>query len=319
MKTPMSLQPVHVPIRWVHAPFRRVPVPFRRVPVPFRCVHVPFRWVRGSSDPLPPEAALNRRPKADLPSALSAKGRRPSAGGRSTRASPLLLAAALILLAAPPGAAAADCTPLEAEGPVTVESCPVDDADYPIVRARTVVAGSMPAVIALLDDAGACPDWQAMCEEETATSLDGPFATLRQRVSGKGIARRITMNTAAWWRTADGRVVGDLVGTDDRTPEFKGKRVLCMRARWFLSPGEEEGTVEVVQETVSDPQPPFGMGSRVVTPRTAKTMLETFTNMGYRLAHGQHGAGPAIDSLPLLEHDLPGVGEDFARCQTARK
>ena len=248
-------------------------------------------WVRGSSDPHPAR----------------------SAGFRTS-----LAVAALTLLAAPP-ASAADCTPLESEGGVTVESCPVENADYPIVRARTVVSGSMPAVIALLDDAGACPEWQAMCEEETVTPLDAPFQTLRQRVSGKGIGRRISMNTSAWWRTADGQVIGDMVGTDDRTPAFKGKRVLCMHARWFLSPGEEEGTVEVVQETVSDPQPPFGMGQRVVTPRTAKTMLETFTNLGARIAGGQHGAGPAIESLPLLEGELPGVGEEFARCQAARK
>ncbi|MXX74238.1 MAG: hypothetical protein F4210_14830 [Holophagales bacterium] len=230
----------------------------------------------------------------------------------------LFVVAAFTLLVAPP-AAAAECEPREAEGPVTVESCSIENADYPLVRAEMTVPGSMSAVIALLDDAAACSDWQAMCTEETATPLDAPFQTLRQRVSGKGITRRISMNSAAWWRTADGHVVGDMVGADDQTPAFKGKRVLCMRTRWFLSPGDEEGTVTVVQKSVSDPQPPFGMGARVVTPRTAKTLLETFTNMSARLATGQHGAGPAIESLPLLEAELPGVGEEFARCQAARK
>ena len=230
----------------------------------------------------------------------------------------LFVVAAFTLLVAPP-AAAADCEPLEAEGPVTVESCPIDNADYPLVRAEMTVPGSMPAVIALLDDAAACPEWQAMCTEETVQALDAPFQTLRQRVSGKGITRRISMNSAAWWRTADGRVVGDMIGADDQTPAFKGKRVLCMRTRWFLSPGEEEGTVTVVQKSVSDPQPPFGMGARVVTPRTAKTLLETFANMSTRLASGRHGDGPVVESLPLLEDELPGVGEEFARCQAARK
>ena len=56
-----------------------------------------------------------------------------------------------------------------------------------------------------------------------------------------------------------------------------------------------------------------------MTPRTAKTLLETFTNMTTRLASGRHGAGPAVESLPLLEDELPGVGEEFARCQAARK
>lgn len=224
-----------------------------------------------------------------------------------------------VALAALPATAVAECEPLEAQGPVTVESCPIENADYPLVRAEMTVPGSVSAVIALLDDAAACPDWQAMCTEETASPLDAPFQTLRQRVSGKGMTRRISMNSAAWWRTADGRVIGDMVGADDRTPAFKGKRVLCMRSRWLLAPGEEEGTVEVVQETVSDPQPPFGMGARVVTPRTAKTLLETFTNMSTRLASGQHGAGPEIESLPLLETALPDVGAQFASCQAARR
>ena len=225
----------------------------------------------------------------------------------------------LLFVALAAGPVAAECEPLEAEGPVTVESCPIENADYPLVRAEMTVTGSMSAVIALLDDAAACPDWQSMCTEETAAPLDAPFQTLRQRVSGKGMTRRISMNSAAWWRIADGHVIGDMVGADDLTPEFDGKRVLCMHARWLLAPGDREGTVEVVQETVSDPQPPFGLGSGVVTPRTAKTLLETFTNMSARLANGQHSDGPAIESLPLLEADLPDVGAEFARCQAARR
>ena len=223
-----------------------------------------------------------------------------------------------VTLTALPGIAAAECKPLEAEGPVTVESCPIENADYPLVRAEMTVRGSMSAVIALLGDAGACPDWQAMCEEERATPLIGRFRTLRQRVSGKGISRRITMDRAAWWRTAAGHVIGDMAGADDLTPEFKGKRVLCVRSRWFLSPGDEEGTITVVQKTVSDPQPPFGLGAGAVTPRTAKTLLETFTNLRARLAAGRHGAGPDLESLPLLEAELPDVGAEFARCQAAR-
>ncbi len=226
---------------------------------------------------------------------------------------------AFVALAAQPGAAAAECEPREAEGPVTVESCPVENADYPLVRAEMTVRGSIPGVIALLGDADACPDWQAMCVEERATPLIGRFQTLRQRVSGKGISRRITMDRASWWRTPDGHVIGDMAGADDMTPEFKGKRVLCVRSRWFLSPGDEEGTITVVQKTASDPQPPFGLGAGAVTPRTAKTLLETFTNLSTRLAAGQHGAGPAIESLPLLEAELPDIGAEFVRCQTARR
>ena len=250
----------------------------------------PNLWVRGPSGPHPARSACLRT---------------------------LFAVAAFALLAA--STAAADCEPREAEGPITVESCPIENADYQLVRAEMTVPGSASAVVALLDDAAACPEWQTMCEEERVAPLDAPFQTIRQRVMGKSMSRRITMDRVAWWRTPDGGVVGDVVGADDLTPDFKGTRALCMHARWFLMPGEREGTVTVVQETVNDPQPPFGMGAGVVTPRTAKTVLQTFTNMASRLASGQHGAGPAIESLPLLEAELPGVGEAFARCQAARK
>ena len=234
----------------------------------------------------------------------------------STSWSGLAVLAAFVFLAAPP--AAAECEPREAEGPITVESCPIENANYPVVRARTVVRGSISAVVALLGDAEACPDWQALCEEERATALDAPFQTLRQRVAGKGISRRISIDRTAWWRTADGRVIGDTVGADDLTPVFEGKRIICVRSRWILAPGEEEGMIEVVQETVSDPQPPFGLGALVVTPRTAKAMLETFTNLRAQLGGGELEDGPAIESLPLLEAELPDVGAEFTRCQTAR-
>ncbi len=233
----------------------------------------------------------------------------------------LLTAATALLAALPVAQTSPGCTLLEDEAGVTAESCPIEGADYPLVRARTVVEGTIPAMIALLDDADACPDWQAMCTSETARAAtpEGSLRdTLRQRVSGSGISRRVTLNRAVWWRTADGRAINDTVGADDREPDERGKRVLCMRSRWFVSPGEEAGMIEVVQETVSDPQPPFGLGTRVVTPRVAKTLVTTFSNLAARLRDPKYADGPALDSLPLLEDDLPDVGAEFARCQAAR-
>ena len=265
----------------------------------------------------------SRNPTLRLRSALGTPAS-PPASGHSVRRPfgrhPVLaLAVALALCIAVNATATAECLPEAAEGPVTVESCTIEGADYRLLRAEMTVRGSIPAAIALLDDAEACPDWQAMCVEERATPLDRPSQTLRQRVSGKGISRRITVNRAAWWRTADGFVVGDIAGADDLTPEFDGKRVLCLRSRWILAPGEADGTVEVVQETVSDPQPPFGLGSKVVTPRTAATMVETFTNLDARLGDRRYANGPDVGSLPLLEEELSEVGEEFARCQSARR
>ena len=108
----------------------------------------------------------------------------------------------------------------------------------------------------MLEDAEACPEWQGICEEERATSLEQPFQSLRHRVSGSGLSRRVTIVRSNWLRTSDGRVINDIAGADDLTPDFEGRRVLCMYLRWILIPGDEEGTLRVVQETISDPQGP---------------------------------------------------------------
>lgn len=229
-----------------------------------------------------------------------------------------ILLAAFPWLVALPAVGAAECRPEKAEGGVTVESCAVDGVSYRMVRGETVVQGSASAMMALLNDAEVCPDWQAICVEERATATDRPFETLRQRVSGRGIARRITIDRTRWWRTAEGTVIGNTIGADELTPDFKGTRVLCMRLRWFLSPGEEAGTMNAVQEVISDPQPPL-FGAAIVNSRTIASALETFTNLATALPGASYADPPDIETLPLLEEPLPDVGEDFARCQAARQ
>jgi len=229
----------------------------------------------------------------------------------------LALALAFAAFAAQPGAAE-DCRPEETEGQVAVESCEIDGTGFRLIRAETVVQGSVPSAIAMLEDAEACPEWQAICEEERATALEQPFESLRHRISGRGIGRRVTIVHSGWLRTIDGRVVNDIAGADDLTPDFEGTRVLCMRLRWILSPGDEEGTLNVVQETVADPQLPLGLGPMVANRRTVTAMMETFTNFGPQIGDARYASGPQSESLPLVE-ELPDLGEAFVACQAARQ
>lgn len=230
----------------------------------------------------------------------------------------LALALAFAAFAAQPGTAE-DCRPEKTEGPVTVESCEIDGTGFRLIRAETVVQGSIPSAIAMLEDAEACPEWQAICEEERATALEQPFQSLRHRVSGKGIGRRVTIVHSGWLRTSDGRVINDIAGADDLTPDFEGTRVLCMRLRWILTSGDEEGTLKVVQETVADPQLPLGLGPMIANRRTVTAMMETFTNFGPQLGDARYASGPDSASLPLVEEELPDLGEEFVACQAARQ
>ena len=228
------------------------------------------------------------------------------------------LAFALGAFAAQPGAAEV-CEPERAEGPVTIESCEIDGTEFRLLRAEVVVQGSASSAIAMLEDAEACPEWQGICAEERATPQEQPFQSLRNRISGSGLARRVTIVRSGWSRTSDGRVINDIAGADDLTPEFEGRRVLCMYLRWILTSGDEEGTLKVVQETVSDPQVPGGLGRRLANRGAMNAMMETFTNFGSQLGDARYASGPDIASLPLVDEELPNLGEEFVACQAARQ
>ena len=92
-----------------------------------------------------------------------------------------------------------------------------------------------------------------------------------------------------------------------------------MYVRWILTPGDEEGTVKVVQDTVSDPQVPGGLGRMLANRGAMNAMMETFTNFGPQLADARYASGPDIASLPLVEEELPDLGEEFVACQAARQ
>ena len=227
-----------------------------------------------------------------------------------------LLPAGAVLVAAT--AAADDCRPEGSNEVATAESCVVPGADYPIVRVRATLSGSAAAVAALYRDPTTCPLWQGECVEERSFPAGAPNRTLIHRVSGHGFARRITVATAEWWRLPGGGAVVDLVGADDEETQFRGTRVLCLRERMTLTPAPG-GRVRILHEAVRDPQPPFGLGSAVVTPRTVEIMLETFTKLAGMLQKPAYRNPPPLDDLPELAAPLPDLGAGFARCQAARR
>ena len=218
-------------------------------------------------------------------------------------------------------AASAECR-AEGENEVAAaaaaESCAIPGADYPVMRVRATLSGSVAAFAALYRDPAACPLWQGECVGERVFPAGAANRTLVHRVSGHGFGRRVTVAAAEWWRLPGGGAVLDLVGADDEETEFGGTRVLCLRERITLMPAPG-GRVQVLHEAVRDPQPPFGLGSAVVTPRTVEIMLETFTNLAELLQRPAYRNPPPLDALPELTFPLPDLGAGFARCQAARR
>ena len=213
-------------------------------------------------------------------------------------------------------AEAPECRPEDEQGAVTVESCAIVGAGYRLLRAHTTVAGTVAAAVALLRDPAACPEWQALCVEERLFPDGAAHRSILHRASGTGFTRRVAVTRTTWWRVHGEGAILDMVGADNLDTELKGIRLRCLRERWTFAPAGT-GLILVTRELVSDPQPPFGLGSDAVTPRTAKTMLQTLGNLAAQLQRAPHGTGSVLDSLPLLPTPLPEIGASFALCQSA--
>ena len=199
------------------------------------------------------------------------------------------------------------------KGPIRVESYDIPGSDYRLVRGQAIFAGTLADAVALVRDES-CTRVLANCKDEYFVPDGAANPTVVHRKTGGRMSRRVNVSRRSIWHLGDGRVVFDFVGADEAETNFKGKRVLCGRVRMTLAPASPD-SVLVVQETVSDPQPPFGL-SRIVTSRTAEAIAESFANLGKQLGKTTHAASP-YPALPLLEEPLPDVGESFLECQNA--
>jgi hypothetical protein len=198
------------------------------------------------------------------------------------------------------------------------ESCAIPGADYPLVRVRATLSGSAAGVAAILQDPDTCPLWLSECVGEREHPARNANRTLIHRVTGSGLSRRVTVATTEWRRLPGGGAVLDLVGADDEETPYGGTRVLCTRERVTVKPAAG-GRVDIIHEGVRDPQPPFGLGSAVVTPATVEIMLDTMTNLAKLLRQPEYRNPPPLDDLPELAGTLPDLGASFARCQAARR
>lgn len=234
------------------------------------------------------------------------------------RVLPALFAGAFLTVGVAASAESVACLPEGSNEVAAAESCDIPGGDYPIVRTRATVPGNAAGVAALLRNPDACPLWLMECVEERVFPAGAANRTLVHRVTGHGFARRVTVAEAAWWRLPGGGAVLDLTGADDEDTPFGGTRVLCLRERMTLTPAPG-GRVRILHEAVRDPQPPFGLGSAVVTPPTVEIMLGILANLAELLQRPGYRAQPPLDTLPDLPAPLPDLAAGFAHCQAARR
>ncbi len=219
------------------------------------------------------------------------------------RATGSILAAALLAL---PAVANAECTPEVAGDAVTVESCPIKHTGYRLVVSRTTAAGTVGGAVLLLQEDG-----------ERDTGAGPAHRSILHEVTGAGLSHRVVISRRWWSRLHDGGVVLDIVGADDLATDLQGTRVLCLRSRWTITPADAAGMIEILQETVSDPRPPFGL-TGLVTAETSRVMHEMLADLRTQLASPEQPDDPDLSLWPLLSEPLPDVSARFAACHLDR-
>lgn len=213
------------------------------------------------------------------------------------------LAVALLAL---PAVANAECTPEVAGDAVTVESCAIEHTGYRLVVSRTTAAGTVGGAILLLQE-----------DAERDTGAGATPRSIVHEVTGAGLSHRVVVSRRWWWRLDGGGVVLDIVGADDLATDLPGTRVLCLRSRWTITPAGPAGGVAILQETVSDPRPPFGL-TGLVTAETSRVMHGMLADLRMRLASPEPPDDPDLSRWPLLSEPLPDVSAQFAACHLDR-
>ena len=218
-----------------------------------------------------------------------------------------MVVAALLAL---PALASAECAPEVAGDAVTVESCPIEHTGYRLVVSRTTAAGTVGGAVLLLQE-----------DAERDTGAGAAPRSILHEVTGAGLSHRVVVSRRSWWRLDGGGVVLDIVGADDLATDLQGTRVLCLRSRWTITPADTPSgaadRVTILQETVSDPRPPFGL-TGLVTSETARVMHEMLTDLRTQLASPEQPEDPDLSPWPLLSEPLPDVSAQFAACHLDR-
>ena len=137
--------------------------------------------------------------------------------------------------------------------------------------------------------------------------------SLLHAATGEGFRLRVSVTRRAWWRLDGGGVVLDVVGDDDLPTDLEGTRLLCLRSRWTIAPADTSGTVDILQQFVSDSRPPLGMKRRA-TQATVQRRHASVADLRQRLAGAQEAGEPDLAAWPLLEGPLPDLSESFAEC-----
>lgn len=141
---------------------------------------------------------------------------------------------------------------------IAIYTSSVEDSAFKAVRGEMVVKASVKALVALVEDLEACPDWAAFCKEarvEKRVSDNESYAYIYNDIPFP-VTDRDVYTHVVWSRNAETkRVTMTSTANEGGTPKSKAVRIKKAVSQWHFTP-QEDGTTKVENFAHIDPDGP---------------------------------------------------------------
>lgn len=141
---------------------------------------------------------------------------------------------------------------------IVISTSSVEGSSFRAVRGEMVVKASVKALVALVEDMEACPDWAALCKEarvEKRVSDSESYAYIYNDIPFP-VTDRDVYTHVVWSRNAETkRVTMTSTASEGGTPKSKAVRIEKAVSQWHFTP-LEDGTTKVENFAHIDPNGP---------------------------------------------------------------
>lgn len=128
---------------------------------------------------------------------------------------------------------------------ITISTSSVKGSSFKAVQGEMVVKAGVSALVALVEDMEACPDWAALCKEarvEKRISDSESYAYIYNDIPFP-VTDRDVYTHIVWTRDADSkRVSMTSTATEGGTPKTKAVRIKEAVSQWHFTPLEDGST-----------------------------------------------------------------------------
>jgi hypothetical protein len=128
---------------------------------------------------------------------------------------------------------------------ISISTSSVDGSSFKAVRGEMSVKGGVAALVALVEDMAACPDWAAMCKEarvEKRVSDTESYAYIYNDIPFPVTDRDVYTHVVWSKDSSTQRISMTSTAVDGGTPKTKAVRIIEAVSQWHFTPNPDGST-----------------------------------------------------------------------------